>query len=431
MLQRQHWLWLLTIAVAACDAEVVRTPDATEPAEPPAPRGPLVQVEVLGPLDEPVEAIDVLVHATTGEQRSRYVSNLHRLDVEAEPGDFISIVWYSDVAEDESWRLESARVTANVSQIRFHVGTRTPTTNPNAPIRLEVAQALVPGVDMYAVHADCAGLKWQLDSVSLEIADYTGCASSPTSLVVGMGRDEKERLLTFDADGVRHLPGVTKTILFPSTPVQRETIELTLSAASAWSASLFDGGVHWKEPRQSYLELIDGLPAEAPALPLTLSIDLPVLPIGETAASFAAVLDAPEGEPFCHDAGLTMAHTRTWNVTGLRRAVLSDDRTSVRMLPPGDDGTFQATGDAIRVTLDGARIWIPVPAGTYDIPLPVLQMPEDLPQSFGPVYLRHPGAYHLDGLYEDDYAEYLARGVGEPRMVEGEQLLSESCAGRP
>ncbi|NUO48311.1 MAG: hypothetical protein HOV80_05590 [Polyangiaceae bacterium] len=434
MLQRQHPLWLLILAVAACDSEVARTPKAEEQPRPPTPPGsPLVQVEVLGPRDEPVEAFDVLVHTFSGELRSRYLSKLTRLDVEAEPGDFISVIWYSEEAESPAWRLESARITSDVDRVRFQVGTPTPTTNPNAPIRLEVAQALVPGVDRYAVHADCADRGWQLDSVYLELDDYVGCPSSPSSLVVGMGRDENLRLLTFDAKAVPHVPEATATILFPSTPVQRETNDLTVSAAPEWSsASLFDGSVQWKEPRQSYSELIDGLPADALVLPATLSIDMPLLPIGETAAVFGALLlDPPEGEPFCHVASLSMAHTRTWDLTRLRRAVLSADYASVRMLPPRDDGSFHETGDAISISLDGARMWIPVPEGTYDVPLPVLQMPDDLPQTFGPLYIGHFGAHHLDGLYEDGYAEYLARGIGQTRstQIEGEQLLSQSCAG--
>ncbi len=425
---------LLLLALVACDSEVVRTPqgEGGSAGAPPS-SAPTVLVHVVGQRGEAREAIDVLVHTEAGELRTREVSLRDGLHVEAHPGDYVSALWESQDVESGPWRLETVRVTEDVAQVRFYIGSALPPTNPNPAIRVEVGQALLPGADAYAVGLACGGGSgWQSEPASFEVDGYTGCSFSPSSSVVGLARDENQRLLAFDAVEITHVPDAVATVLFPSTPIERRTVDLEIATMAGWSLGTVLGGIVWRQPAHAYDEAIDGLPAYGVTLPLPLKLDLPTLPLGDVVGSLTVWLDGPGSDAVCHEASLSIAESATWIPTRLRRVLLAEDESSYVMVAADPSGAFEESGDGLAIELDGARLWAPVPEGTESQPVPHLQIPGDLPQVFGSVYLGGRGVVHHDRFDVEGYAAYVANGVGETTYarLRGEQLRTSACAGR-
>ncbi len=423
--------------VAACDSDVTTTRSPADEGD--GGSGgtndlPITLVEVVGSNGEAFGGVEVLVHDPTGSLLSRHLSTEQPLQLPTSDGNFVSAVWWDDGLFE--WRMDTVVVTTSARSFRFHRRTPVLETNPNAPIRLEVAQAIAPGVDEYIAGGPCGGSSgWQPDPVSLVIEDYRGCGDWPTSTIAGMGRDSDQRLLTFDHVEVPHGGSQVATILFPSTPVERIPTEVIVSWPEGRRVNHLGGGFEWHHRGSAYLETFDDLPLYDPPSPSTITFTVPSLPIGDARTILGADIGGGD-DPFRQHVRLLGAPAGTWNPKRLRTASFDAEAATFEMASHGPS-EFTETGDALLIEIGGPEhthvFCVPVPADTATHAIPELEMPAD----FGDTFSREDhrfgfGLDHDDRFEAEGYATYVRSGVGavDHLLIRGERLTPQAGNGR-
>ncbi len=427
----------LSLAVlGACDSQVLERsprPDGDGGAGAGG-AAPVARVEVVGPFGEPVPGVAVLVHDPAGALRARYASAANALEVPAFDGDFVSVVGWEE--DSFTWRMDTVLVTASARRPRFYRRTPLPDPNPNAPIRLEIAQALAPGVHEYIASGACGGGSfWQPEPVSLVVEGYQGCGYLPSSTIVGMGRGADKRLMTFDYVDVPHGAAAEATVLFPSTPVERVGAQVTIDWPPSVTIAEVAAGIRWDHWGHTYIEELDGVPAFAPAAPFGIASTMPEIGVGTTRVHASASIGELE-DLYHYEASLLSPGAALWNPARLRAATPDDEAGAYRMAPPAF-GAFTETGDAlaIQMTFDKSLhvLWLPVPDDVEPHVIPMLEIPAELGDGTFPLDPSRGFRLTHDDRFDDaSYADYLDTGVGavDHLRLAGESLEPREAAGR-
>ncbi|NUO54447.1 MAG: hypothetical protein HOV80_36855 [Polyangiaceae bacterium] len=386
----------------------------------------------------PIAGLDILVHGPAGELRGRYVSEARALDVQAEPGGSVAVVWQDPDWEggDIGWNLFSVRVVPGMPVITISIATRLADAPLNPPIQIEATLAEPKGIAERSLWLPC-GVGGHVPRGGAFVEnDYRGCPWSSQSVVVATGYDSAGRLSTFDQAVVTHDGSTTVSLQFPMTPIEvgQAAVDIVWSSVDV---SYLQGGAWWS--------VDEGFYHQPEAIPIAMSnpqapttVAFPVLQSAKS-ATHVSLFAAWNGAPNTCSEGARLRATanedRTWRLDRLAQPTIDDESETWGLSDSGDRGDALVIDRRQRTS----RLrWIePAPTTLSQTPLVIPELPADLFDRFNSNSDPSFEIYVEDRDDTEGYAAYVADGAGEPRLIDdgkmrerGETRGRDTCKGR-
>lgn len=417
---------LLSAAAFGCDADVREPVDNTGGGGADSGANRVRVVAVIH--EQRVDGLVVIVNAADGALLSEHTTSAEPIEVAAEPGDSVALVWKDPSASgNQGWNLDSVRVVEGMTDMRFEVVAPYTPSPTNAPVRIEADIPSFNGVEMWSIRLSCqlpveveAGQRFTFD-------DFVGCPNEPESEIVLMGVDADYRPVSFEHATFAHDEDTVR-LQFRGAEVHDEsaTVELVWQDVSFEWISVGSYCLHgshfcYRPDPPTYVEATS---------PVVLEFSRPQLPLGTTLLSVSGD-HHDDGDCSTSELHAALVDGQTYDLERLAspRSSFSDRRWSL--------SATGERGDAVVIDFgfrDHRFRWIePPPASSEPQAIVAPTLPADLAELFEgeDTELDFPEIRHDDRAAVTGYRDYVADGVGERnQQVPLERASVTTCGAR-